>query len=67
MHISILIVKRTLAVHRIAQTGVKLVIISNSSRRATSTYERMQSLGFDSTLFTGIITSGELTHDYLLR
>ena len=66
MHIGILIVKRTLAVHRIAQTGVKLVIISNS-RRATSTYERMQSLGFDSTLFTGIITSGELTHDYLLR
>lgn len=53
--------------NRIASTGVKLVVISNSSRRAVSTFERMEKLGFDPSLFSGVITSGELTHEYLLR
>lgn len=53
--------------NRIASTGVKLVVISNSSRRAVSTFERLKNLGFDPSLFTGVITSGELTHEYLLR
>lgn len=65
--VSISLIDRYMTVDRIAQTGVKLVVISNSSRRTTSTYERMQRLGFDPTLFTGIITSGELTHEYLLQ
>lgn len=54
-------------VNRLASTGVKLVIISNSSRRAVSTFERMERLGFEPSLFTGVITSGELTHEYLKR
>ncbi|XP_068646816.1 uncharacterized protein [Aristolochia californica] len=52
---------------KLASQGVKLVIISNSSRRASTTIEKMKSLGFDSSLFLGAITSGELTHQYLAR
>ena len=48
-------------------TGSKMVIISNSSRRASTTMEKMKSLGFDPSLFVGAITSGELTHQYLHR
>ncbi|KAJ9187238.1 hypothetical protein P3X46_002720 [Hevea brasiliensis] len=44
-----------------------MVIISNSSRRASTTMEKMKSLGFDPSLFVGAITSGELTHQYLQR
>ncbi|XP_044499106.1 uncharacterized protein LOC123220632 isoform X2 [Mangifera indica] len=44
-----------------------MVIISNSTRRASTTMEKMKSLGFDTSLFTGAITSGELTHQYLQR
>ncbi|CAL0313514.1 unnamed protein product [Lupinus luteus] len=51
----------------IAKTGAKMVIISNSSRRASVTIEKVKSLGFDASLFLGAITSGELTHQYLLR
>ncbi|PHT28457.1 hypothetical protein CQW23_31970 [Capsicum baccatum] len=29
--------------------------------------EKLRSLGFDPSLFTGVITSGELTHQYLQR
>lgn len=52
---------------KLATTGAKMVIISNSSRRASLTIERMKSLGFDPSLFVGAITSGELTHQYLQR
>ncbi|PHT61148.1 hypothetical protein T459_35014 [Capsicum annuum] len=44
-----------------------MVIISNSSRRASITMEKLRSLGFDPSLFVGAITSGELTHQYLQR
>ncbi|PHT61594.1 hypothetical protein T459_34568 [Capsicum annuum] len=44
-----------------------MVIIRNSSRRALITMEKLRSLGFDPSLFTGVITSGELTHQYLQR
>ncbi|KAH9606126.1 hypothetical protein KSS87_007268 [Heliosperma pusillum] len=44
-----------------------MVIISNSSRRASVTTDKMKSLGFDPSLFLGSITSGELTHLYLER
>ncbi|XP_059302818.1 uncharacterized protein LOC132054877 [Lycium ferocissimum] len=47
--------------------GAKMVIISNSSRRAYTTLEKLTSLGFDPSLFAGIVTSGELTHQCLLR
>ncbi|KAB1214336.1 hypothetical protein CJ030_MR5G000479 [Morella rubra] len=52
---------------KLARTGSKMVIISNSSRRASLTIEKMKSLGFDPSLFVGAITSGELTHQYLER
>ncbi|KAL9237528.1 hypothetical protein vseg_012064 [Gypsophila vaccaria] len=52
---------------KLANTGAKMVIISNSSRRASVTADKMKSLGFDPSLFLGSITSGELTHQYLER
>jgi ribonucleotide monophosphatase NagD (HAD superfamily) len=55
------------AVQKLATTGAKMVIISNSSRRASTTMEKMKILGFDTSLFLGAITSGELTHQYLQR
>ncbi|KAE8726684.1 Haloacid dehalogenase-like hydrolase superfamily protein isoform 1 [Hibiscus syriacus] len=52
---------------KLASTGAKMVIISNSSRRASITIEKLKNLGFDPSLFVGAITSGELTHQYLQR
>ncbi|KAL8517879.1 hypothetical protein ACS0TY_009261 [Phlomoides rotata] len=52
---------------KLASCGSKMVIISNSSRRASTTIEKISSLGFNPALFLGAITSGELTHQYLLR
>ncbi|KAK8556474.1 hypothetical protein V6N13_064508 [Hibiscus sabdariffa] len=52
---------------KLANTGAKMVIISNSSRRASTTIEKLKNLGFDPSLFVGAITSGELTHQYLQR
>lgn len=51
----------------LANSGAKLVIISNSSRRASTTIHKINTLGFDSSLFLGAITSGEITHQSLLR
>ncbi|XP_065620069.1 uncharacterized protein LOC112040886 isoform X1 [Quercus suber] len=56
-----------LTLEKLAMTGSKMVIISNSSRRASTTMEKMKGLGFDPSLFVGAITSGELTHQYLQR
>lgn len=52
---------------KLAGQGAKLVVISNSSRRVCITIEKLKSLGFDPSVFYGAITSGELTHQYLLR
>ncbi|KAL3520452.1 hypothetical protein ACH5RR_018601 [Cinchona calisaya] len=52
---------------KLANYGAKMVIISNSSRRASTTLEKLKSLGFDPSLFVGAITSGELTHQNLQR
>ncbi|KAK9129474.1 hypothetical protein Sjap_009961 [Stephania japonica] len=52
---------------KLASTGAMMVIISNSSRRASTTIEKVKSLGFDPSLFLGAVTSGELTHQYLQR
>lgn len=56
-----------MTVEKLASNGAKMVIISNSSRRASITMEKMKNLGFDPSLFVGAITSGELTHQYLQR
>lgn len=55
------------ALENLAKNGAKMVIISNSSRRASVTMEKLNTLGFDSSLFLGAITSGELTHQYLQK
>ncbi|KAF3451069.1 hypothetical protein FNV43_RR07158 [Rhamnella rubrinervis] len=52
---------------KLAKSGAKMVIISNSSRRSSTTMEKMKSLGFDPSIFVGAITSGELTHQNLQR
>lgn len=52
---------------KLAATGAKMIILSNSSRRASITMEKMKDLGFNPSLFVGAITSGELTHQYLQR
>ncbi|XP_065860803.1 uncharacterized protein [Euphorbia lathyris] len=52
---------------KLAGSGARMVIISNSSRRASTTMEKIKSLGFDPSLFVGAITSGELTHQFLQR
>ncbi|KAM7280465.1 hypothetical protein ACFE04_007599 [Oxalis oulophora] len=52
---------------KLATIGAKMVIISNSSRRASITMEKLKGLGFDPSLFLGAVTSGELTHQYLQR
>ncbi|CAA7027195.1 unnamed protein product [Microthlaspi erraticum] len=51
----------------LATAGAKIVVISNSSRRASTTMEKLKGLGFDPSFFTGAITSGELTHQSLQR
>ncbi|KAL8130209.1 hypothetical protein V2J09_019364 [Rumex salicifolius] len=56
-----------LTLEKLAKTGAKMVIISNSSRRACVTIDKLKSLGFDPSLFVGAVTSGELTHQYLER
>ncbi|OVA07303.1 HAD-superfamily hydrolase [Macleaya cordata] len=52
---------------KLSSYGAKMVIISNSSRRASTTIEKLKNLGFDPAHFVGAITSGELTHQYLQR
>ncbi|KAM7489952.1 hypothetical protein LguiB_027436 [Lonicera macranthoides] len=52
---------------KLANYGAKMVIISNSSRRASTTMEKLKTLGFDPSLFVGAITSGELTYQHLER
>ncbi|XP_008394290.3 uncharacterized protein LOC126602316 isoform X3 [Malus sylvestris] len=54
-------------VKKLASSGAKMVIISNSSRRSSTTMDKLKSLGFDPSLFVGAITSGELTHQNLQR
>lgn len=44
----------------------KLNVISNSSKRLGETRKHLTSLGFDINLFENIITSGEVTFQYLL-
>ncbi|CAN8299062.1 unnamed protein product [Cochlearia groenlandica] len=51
----------------LATTGAKIVVLSNSSRRASTTIEKLKGLGFDPSFFAGAVTSGELTHQSLQR
>ena len=50
------------AVRRLAAAGTRLVILSNSGRRAAETVAKLKPLGFDPVWFAGAVTSGETTH-----
>ena len=55
------------AVQNLARSGAKLVLISNSSKRSKVTIDKLPGLGYDPTLFSADVTSGELTHQNLAR
>ena len=52
-------------VRRLHESGARLFIISNSSRRASGTLKKLGPMGFDPDWFEGVITSGEITHTKL--
>ena len=47
------------ALEALRAAGKRIVLLSNSGRRATTNQERLGQLGFESNLFDGIVTSGE--------
>ena len=53
------------ATRRLRESGARLFIISNSSRRASGTLAKLEKLGFDPEWFEGVVTSGEITHTKL--
>jgi HAD superfamily hydrolase (TIGR01459 family) len=42
--------------------GEKVIVVSNSSRRASHAYKRLDAMGFNTSIIDGVITSGELAH-----
>lgn len=55
------------AVRALAATGARLVILSNSSRRAGGALAKLAGLGFDPACFEGALTSGEVAHGRLAQ
>ncbi|GAB4815008.1 hypothetical protein N2152v2_002054 [Parachlorella kessleri] len=53
------------AVEFLHSQGVRLLIISNSSRRAPEALRNIAKLGFDASHFAGVVTSGEVAHRQL--
>lgn len=49
----------------LAARGCRLLIISNSSRRAAGALGNLARMGFDPAHFCGVVTSGEVTHRHL--
>lgn len=50
------------AVRWMHEQGLKVLILSNSSKRSHNALQRIQQLGYDAAWFDGAITSGEVTH-----
>jgi ribonucleotide monophosphatase NagD (HAD superfamily) len=48
------------SVEKLIRENKKLIIISNSSKRKTSSISRLKSLGFDKNHFIEVMTSGEM-------
>ena len=48
------------SVEKLIRENKKLIIISNSSKRKTSSIDRLKSLGFDKNHFIEVMTSGEM-------
>ena len=55
------------AVQHLAAAGLKVFIVSNSSRRSSGTIKKLQKLGFDASWFSGAVTSGDMAHLHLER
>lgn len=53
------------AVRRLSASGVKVMILSNTSRRCNQTLDKLEAMGVHRSLITGAVTSGELMHGYL--
>jgi ribonucleotide monophosphatase NagD (HAD superfamily) len=49
----------------LARAGSRVLILSNSSRRAAGALDKLAALGFDPACFAGALTSGEVTHGRL--
>ncbi|KAG2491061.1 hypothetical protein HYH03_010507 [Edaphochlamys debaryana] len=50
------------AVAAAADAGLQLLLISNSSRRAGGTLDKLEKMGFRRSAFAGVVTSGEMAH-----
>ena len=50
------------AIKRLSEYNKPIVLLSNSGKRAIENCERLERLGFDSNLFTAVITSGEVAY-----
>ncbi|RVU35889.1 TIGR01459 family HAD-type hydrolase [Hwanghaeella grinnelliae] len=50
------------AMRNLANAGKKVIILSNSGKRASDSHGRLDSLGVDRSLYLEIITSGELVY-----
>lgn len=48
--------------NKLRDSGEQVIVVSNSSRRASHAYDRLSSMGFDTSFLEGIVTSGELTY-----
>lgn len=55
------------AMRNLAAHGKKVVILSNSGKRASESHGRLDSLGVDRSLYLEIITSGELVYRNLAK
>ncbi|GAX72851.1 hypothetical protein CEUSTIGMA_g306.t1 [Chlamydomonas eustigma] len=55
------------AVRMMWEAGIQIFIISNSSRRSAGTIEKLKGLGYDDKWFSGAVTSGDMTHQYLIQ
>lgn len=54
------------ATRRLAEAGKRLIVLSNSGRRAAETLAKLEQLGFCGAWFSGAVTSGETTHAALM-
>lgn len=53
------------AVRSLAERGLKILLLSNSSRRSAGALDKIAKLGFDRDWFVGVVTSGEVAHQHL--
>ena len=53
------------AVRAMAEAGMRIVIVSNSSRRSAGALAKIAKMGFREDWFVGVVTSGELTYRHL--